>query len=453
MEAIINNQKSYFNSNTTKPLSFRLGQLKKLKSVLKNYEPELSQAIFQDFQKGGFNTFLTEFTGLYTELDRAIKKLYRWAKIRRVGTNLLNVPGSCYVIPEPLGVCLIIGAWNYPINLTIAPVISAMAAGNTMVLKPSELSSFTSAALAKMIRENFEPSYFAVVQGGVEETTVLLEQKFDKIFFTGSVPVGRIVYQAAAKNLTPVTLELGGKSPLIIAEDANLKICVKRLVWGKFTNAGQTCIAPDYVMVHRSIEKNFLEYLKKEMAVSQFSLANQNYAQIISEKHLDRLVKLIPPDKIFTGGNYDRANRVLEPTVLINISPEDKVMEEEIFGPILPVLAYDDVDRVISYIKSRPKPLSLYLFSESAGLSKKIFNEISFGGGAVNDVMMHFSNDKLPFGGVGYSGMGSYHGEAGFKTFSHYKSILRKPTWFEFPFKHYPYSKFKLGIIKRIIGL
>ncbi len=322
-----------------------------------------------------------------------------------------------------------------------------------MVLKPSELASHTSAALAKMISENFDPSFFTVVQGGVEETTELLDLHFDKIFFTGSVPVGRIVYQAAAKNLTPVTLELGGKSPLIVAADANLKICVKRLVWGKYTNAGQTCIAPDYVMVHRSIEKIFLEALKKEIAGADFSLANQNYAQIINEKNLDRLLSLIPNDKIFLGGGYDKANRFLEPTVLFNISPEDKVMEQEIFGPIMPVLTYDDIDSVISYIKSKPKPLSLYIFSESTSLSKKIFNEVSFGGGAVNDLLMHFSNDKLPFGGVGHSGMGSYHGEAGFKTFSHYKSILRKPTWFEFPFKYYPYSKWKLGIIKRIIDL
>ena len=451
MEDLIESQKHFFDGNATKSVSFRITQLRKLKSVLNRYEPELTDAIFRDFQKGGFNSYLTEFTGLYKELNAAIRNLKRWTKVKRVGTNLMNIPGGCYVMPEPLGVCLIIGAWNYPINLTISPAICAMAAGNTIVLKPSELPSHTSAALAKMIGENFDPSFFAVVQGGVEETTGLLQLKFDKIFFTGSVPVGRIVYQAAAKNLIPVTLELGGKSPLIIAEDANLKICVKRLVWGKFTNAGQTCIAPDYVMVHRNIEKNFLEILKKEISESQFSLANENYAQIISEKHLERLLNLIPRDKIFTGGNFDRTNRLLEPTVLINISPEDKVMEEEIFGPILPVLIYDDIDVVIRQIKSRPKPLALYLFSESSALSKKIFNEISFGGGAINDVLMHFSNDRLPFGGVGLSGMGSYHGEAGFRNFSHYKGILRKPTWFELPFKYFPYSKWKLSFIKRII--
>jgi aldehyde dehydrogenase (NAD+) len=397
--------------------------------------------------------FFWIFRKVYVDLDKAIGNLKNWMKVKRVGTNILNIPGSSYIMPEPLGVCLIIGAWNYPINLTMVPVISAIAAGNTIVLKPSELASHTSAGLAKMISDNFDPSFIKVVEGGIRETTELLEQKFDKIFFTGSVPVGRIVYQAAAKNLIPVTLELGGKSPLIVTADANLKICVKRLVWGKFVNAGQTCIAPDYVMVHKSIEKPFLENLKKEITESKFSLSNQNYAQIISEKHFDRLFSLISPEKIFIGGENDRANRFLAPTVLTNISPEDKVMEEEIFGPILPVMTYDDIDTTIAYIKSKPKPLAFYLFTENSSLRKKLLNEISFGGGAVNDVLMHFSNDKLPFGGVGQSGMGNYHGEAGFKSFSHYKSFIRKPTLFEFPFKYYPYSKWKFTTIKRLIGL
>jgi aldehyde dehydrogenase (NAD+) len=453
MEEIVKKQKSYFNSNASKPITFRLAQLTKLKSALLSYEQELTRAIFQDFQKGSFNTYLTEFTGLYADLNKNIKKLRKWTKIKRVGTNLLNIPGSSFIMPEPLGVCLIISAWNYPINLSLAPVISALAAGNTVVLKPSEVASHTSAGLTKMISDNFDPSYFTVVEGGIEVTTELLAQAFDRIFFTGSTSVGKIVYQAAAKNLIPVTLELGGKSPLIVAPDANMKICVKRLVWGKFLNGGQTCIAPDYVMVHQSVEKVFLETLKQEIEKTQFSLINQNYAQIINEKHFDRLISLIEPDKVFIGGENDRANRFLAPTVLTNISPEDRVMQEEIFGPLLPVLTYVDTDSVIAFIKSKPKPLAFYLFSESSSLCKKILHEISFGGGAINDVLMHFSNDQLPFGGVGLSGIGKYHGESGFKTFSHYKSILRKPTWFEFPFKYYPYSKRKLAIIKRIIGL
>jgi aldehyde dehydrogenase (NAD+) len=453
MEALVTKQKHFFSNNLTKPLPFRIAQLKKLKSVLIRYEKDLTHAIFQDFQKGSFNTYLTEFTGLYVDLNVSIKKLKNWTRIKRVGTNMLNVPGSSYTMPEPLGVCLIISAWNYPINLSLAPAISAIAAGNTVVLKPSEVASHTSAGLAKMIRENFDPSFFAVVEGGIEETTELLAQQFDKIFFTGSIAVGRIVYQAAAKNLIPVTLELGGKSPLLVTPDAKLNICIKRLVWGKFLNGGQTCIAPDYVMVHQSIEKTFLEALKKEIEKMRFSLANQNYAQIINEKHFDRLIGLIQPEKVFTGGEYDRVNRFLAPTVLTRISPEDKVMEEEIFGPLLPVLTYEDINSAIAFIKSKPKPLAFYLFSESSSLRRKILDEVSFGGGAVNDVLMHFSNDRLPFGGVGLSGIGKYHGEAGFKTFSHEKSVLQKPTWFEFPFKYYPFSKRNLTIIKRIIGV
>jgi aldehyde dehydrogenase (NAD+) len=453
MKALIDQQKQYFNSNATKPFSFRIEQLKKLKAVIKSYEQELTEAVYKDFQKGKFNTFLTEFAGVYVELDKSIKHMRKWGKVKRVGTNMLNFPARSYIVPEPLGVCLVIGPWNFPVNLTLAPAIAAIAAGNTVVIKPSELTVHTSTVLSKMIRENFDPSFIAVVEGGIEETTQLLEQPFDKIFFTGSVPVGKIVYQAAAKNLTPVTLELGGKSPLIVAPDANLKVSVKRLVWGKFINAGQVCITPDYVLVHKSIEKEFLATLKKEIELAQFSLTNQNYAQIISEKHFDRLVSLIEPGKVFTGGSYDRSKRFIEPTVLTNVSVDDKIMQEEIFGPVLPVLAYDDLDKAIVFIKSKPKPLALYLFSESSALRKKVLREVSFGGGSSNEVLMHFSNDHLPFGGVGHSGIGNYHGEAGFKTFSHFKSFIQKPTLFEFPFKYFPYKGWKSTMIKRVMGI
>lgn len=453
MKTLINQQKEYFNSNATKPVPFRLEQLTKLKNVLKVNEQMLIEAVYKDFQKGSFNTFLTEFAGVYTALNDAIKNLNKWAKIKSAGTGMVNSPGSSYIIPEPLGTALVIGSWNYPVNLTLVPAIAAMAAGNTVVLKPSELAAHTSAALTEIISSNFDKKYLSVVEGGVTQTTELLGQPFDKIFFTGSVPVGKIVYQAAAKNLIPVTLELGGKSPLIIAPDANLKTTVKRLVWGKFVNAGQTCVAPDYVLVHGSIEKQFLETLKAEIEKSQFSLERENYAQIISEKHFDRLMSLIEPTKVYFGGNNDRSKRVIYPTILANVSVTDKVMEDEIFGPILPVLTYDNIDDAITYIKSRPKPLSLYLFSESSALRKKVWNEISFGGGMVNDVIMHFVNDNLPFGGVGNSGMGNYHGEAGFKSFSHYKSVMKKPTFFEFPLKYYPFSRLKFALIRKAFGL
>ena len=453
MEKLIKKQKDFFNSNATKPVAFRVEQLKKLKAVLKSYEGQLSDAVYQDFQKGSFDTFLTELGGLYIHLNSVIKKVPKLAKPVKASTNMMNSPGSSYVMPEPLGVCLVIGSWNYPVNLTLGPVIDAIAAGNTVVLKPSELSANTSAALAKMINDNFDPKYMTVIEGGIQETTELLNQQFDKIFFTGSVPVGKIVYQTAAKNLIPVTLELGGKSPLIVAPDADLKITVKRLVWGKFVNAGQTCVAPDYVMVHSSIQQQFLTTLKEEIAKADYSLENQNYAQIISEKHFDRLMGLVDPQKVFCGFDHDRSRRYIQPTVLIDVKPEDKIMEDEIFGPLLPVMTYENIDEAIALIKSRPKPLSLYLFSESKSLAEKVLSEVSFGGGIVNDVIMHFVNESLPFGGVGNSGIGEYHGEAGFKTFSHYKGIIRKPTWFEFPLKYFPHTDFKLKMIKRVMGV
>jgi aldehyde dehydrogenase (NAD+) len=452
MKAVVDQQRQYFNSKQTKPVEFRKEQLTKLKSVLKSYEQELTEAVHKDFQKGSFNTFLTEFSGLYAELDNAIKNVKKWARIKRLPTNILNSPGGSYQIPEPLGVCLVIGAWNYPINLALGPAIGAIAAGNTVVLKPSELTEHTSAVLAKMILENFDPSFLTVVQGGISQTTALLAQKFDKIFFTGSVPVGRIVYEAAVKHLTPVILELGGKSPLIIAEDANLKIVIKRLTWGKFVNAGQTCVAPDYIYVHKRIEKTFLEMFKAEIEQAQFSIKNENYAQIINNNHLNRLIALIDPAKVVVGGKYNKSERTIEPTVLSNISIDDPIMGDEIFGPVLPVLSYENINDVISYINSRPKPLALYLFTQSNRLRKQVLSEVSFGGGAINEVLMHFSNDNLPFGGVGNSGMGNYHGKAGFDSFTHYKSILQKNTLFELPLKHYPYSRWKVSIIRRLVG-
>ena len=453
MKAIIDQQKQYFNSNVTKPVNFRIEQLKRLRAVVKSYEQELTEAVYNDYGKGKFNTYLTEFTGVYGAIDKAIKKVRKWSKWKSAGTNMVNFPGRSYIIPEPLGTCLIIGAWNYPVNLTLVPAIAAITAGNTVIVKPSELAANTSAVLSRMIRSNFDPSFFAIVEGGVSETTELLAQPFDKIFFTGSINVGKTVYEAAARNLTPVTLELGGKSPLIVAPDANLKTTVKRLVWGKFINAGQTCIAPDYVLLHKSIEQPFLVMLKKEIEESRYLPENENYTQIISENHFDRLVRLIDPSKVFIGGNYDHATRFLAPTVLTNISVNDKVMEDEIFGPILPVLTYENIDDTISYIKSRPKPLALYLFSEDSSLRRKLWSEISFGGGMVNDVLMHFVNDNLPFGGVGSSGMGSYHGEAGFKSFSHFKSVIQRPTFLEFPIKYFPFTGLKSFLIRKAFGL
>ena len=452
MKLLVENQRKFFNTNKTKELKFRIDQLKKFREILKSNEEMLYKAIYDDFKKSEFDTYTNELLLLYIDIKEAIHHLKKWSRRKRVRTNLVNFPAKSYIIPEPFGVSLVIGAWNYPYQLSLAPVIAAIAAGNTVILKPSELPSATSAAMAKIINENFPEEYLHVIEGGIPETSELLEQNFDKIFFTGSVPVGRIVYQAAAKNLTPVTLELGGKSPAFITESCNLKMTAKRLVWSKFLNAGQTCIAPDYLIVHESIKEKLLEMMKSEIENSQYSLENGNYVQIVNERNFNRLIPQINESKIYYGGKHDIENRYIEPTILHNVSFDDNVMEDEIFGPILPVISYNDLDEMIAYVKSRPRPLSCYVYTENKKQKRKILHEISFGGGAVNDSIMHIANSNLPFGGVGHSGIGSYHGEAGFRTFSHYKSILDKPTWFEMNLKYFPQTKGKLNFIKRFFG-
>lgn len=451
MDKLIENQRHFFNTHKTKNFDFRLKQLKKLEDVLKSNEKDIYKAIYQDFKKSKFDTFTSELSLVYHDIKEAKKNLKSWGKTKRVGTNFLNFPAKSYIIPEPLGVCLVIGAWNYPFQLSIAPVVAAIAAGNTVILKPSEISNATSALIAKLINNNFDSEFFKVIEGGVSETTEILNQKFDKIFFTGSTQVGKIVYQAAAKNLTPVTLELGGKSPTFITKDCHLKMAVKRLIWAKFLNAGQTCIAPDYIMIHQSREKEFLELAKAEIKKEHFSIDNGNYVQIINERNLERLKKMLSPEKIYFGGKINSKERTIEPTLLHNISFEDAVMQEEIFGPLLPIISYDSLLEAIDKVNKLPKPLSCYVFTSNTVDKKSILNQISFGGGAINDAVMHITNTKLPFGGVGYSGMGNYHGEAGFKAFTHYKSILDKPTWLELPLKYYPHTPFKLKWIKRFL--
>ncbi len=453
MNKIVSTQRAYFNTHETKEIKFRLKQLTKLDSFLKSNEKLLYEAIYKDFKKSEFDTFVSELALLYHDIKDAKRNLKKWARVKRVGTNMLNFPAKSYIIPEPLGVCLVIGAWNYPYQLTLAPVIAAIAAGNTVIIKPSEMAAHTSAVMAKLINENFNPNYLKVVEGGIPETTELLNQKFDKIFFTGSPQVGKTVYQAAAKHLTPVTLELGGKSPAFITEDCNLKMTVKRLVWAKFLNAGQTCIAPDYVFVYKNIENEFLNLLKSEIEKEQFSIENENYTQIINDRNLNRLSNLISKEKICYGGIISTSERTIEPTVLQNITFDDKVMQEEIFGPILPVISYENLEDAIQQVNEHPKPLACYVFTNNMTEKNKILKEISFGGGAINDGVMHIVNSKLPFGGVGNSGMGSYHGEAGFRAFTHYKSILEKSNLIELSLKYYPHSKGKLNWIKRFMGL
>ena len=452
MNDIVSKQRAFFYTHKTKAIQFRLAQLNKVETLLKSNEDLLYQAIYEDFKKSKFDTYVTELALLYQDIKEAKRNIHKWSRTKRVGTNMLNFPARSYIIPEPLGVCLVIGAWNYPYQLTLAPVIAAIAAGNTVIVKPSEMAPKTSALMANLINENFDSAFLKVVEGGVSETTTLLKSKFDKIFFTGSPQVGKIIYQAAAKNLTPVTLELGGKSPAIIAEDSNLKMTVKRLVWAKFLNAGQTCIAPDYVLVHKSIEKKTLELLKLEIEKESFSIENGNYTQIINERNLNRISNMFSSENVFVGGEINTLNRTIEPTVLQNIRFSDDIMKEEIFGPVLPVISYQNIEEVIQYVNSNPTPLACYVFTNNNQVKKKILNEISFGGGAVNDAIMHISNSNLPFGGVGNSGIGSYHGEAGFKSFSHYKSILEKSNLMELSLKYYPHSKRKLSWVQRFMG-
>ncbi|HLW39978.1 MAG TPA: aldehyde dehydrogenase [Brumimicrobium sp.] len=448
---IIQEQRAFFDSNSTKSISFRKKMLVKLKQVLEENEAFLMKAIDSDFKKSEYDTFSTELGMLYMDLKHTLANLEKWSRRKRVKTNLINFPAKSYLYPEPLGNVLVIGAWNYPYLLSFGPAIAAIAAGNTVVIKPSEIPENTSRVIAEIVNANFDSSFFHVLEGGVEESTALLKQKWDKIFFTGSVGVGKIVYKAAAENLTPVTLELGGKSPVFVTQDANLKVAVNRIVWGKFINAGQTCIAPDYLLVDRAVKTEFLEKLRNRIVEMDFSFENNNYTQIINDKNYQRLKALIDEEKVFYTGIFNKDERFFPPVVLTDVEFSDKVMEEEIFGPILPILFYDKLSDAIREVKCRPKPLACYVFTENKSKRDRILEEISFGGGAVNDVVMHISNPRLPFGGVGNSGIGSYHGKAGFDTFSHFKSVLDKATWIDPSVRYPPNSRKKFKLIKRLM--
>jgi len=450
---IIQQQKSFFNSSSTKEVNLRIETLKKLKLILKENEEKLYTAIYTDFKKSQFETYLTELSLIYNELNNAIRNLKKWSKKKRVSTNLANFPAKSYIIPEPLGTVLVISAWNYPYQIALIPAISAIAAGNTVVIKPSEIPNNTSKVLAELINSNFDENYLTVIEGGVETTTELLQQKWDKIFFTGSTNVGRIVYKAAADKLTPVTLELGGKSPTFIFKDCDIKLTAKRIVWAKFLNAGQTCIAPDYLLVEEEIKEKLLVALKEELenTFPKKTEIQENYVQIINERNFQRLTNLIPKDKIFYGGEHSAKTRIISPTLLDNISFDDNIMKEEIFGPILPIISFENLDSVIEKVKEREKPLTLYIYSKSKKIIQKILYEISFGGGAINESLVHISNPNLPFGGVGASGIGNYSSKAGFDAFTHYKSILHKSFLFEPNIKYTPFTKWKRQILKFLL--
>lgn len=451
-EQILNEQRTFFESQKTKNLKFRKRYLEKLRDLISANEDQFYSAIHADFGKSKFDTYTTEVSFVLKDIDYYLKNLKSLSKPKKVGTNLANQFGSSRIYPEPLGCTLVIGAWNYPFQLSLSPMIASLAAGNTCILKPSEVAENTMKLMARLINENFPPEYLYVVEGGVDEITEILKLKFDKIFFTGSTKVGQIVYEAAAKNLTPVTLELGGKSPCIVTANSDFEMAAKRIVWGKFINAGQTCVAPDHLVVDEKVKDSFLDALKAQIIKFDYQPNSEHYTKIINEKNFDRLISYIDQSKVFYGGNYTKESRFIEPTVLHNVAWNDAVMQDEIFGPILPVITYSSYSEVINKIASLDKPLAAYLFSTDGDEKELFLSRISFGGGCINDVMMHLSNDNLPFGGVGKSGIGNYHGKFGFEAFSHQKSVLDRATWGEPDIKYPPYTEKKLTWIKKLLS-
>ncbi|AKG37144.1 aldehyde dehydrogenase [Paenibacillus durus] len=445
-------QRSFFASGETKSLGYRIDALRRLKAGIQQRERQLINALKADLNKSEFEAYMTEIGIVLEEISFTLKHLRAWAKPRKVKTSVTHFGARGRIYSEPYGLALILAPWNYPFQLAAAPLIGAIAAGNCAVVKPSELTPRTSETIAEIIRTSFQEDYITVVQGGIKTSEALLREKFDYIFFTGSVPVGKIIMEAAAKHLTPVTLELGGKSPCIVHEDANLKLAARRIAWGKFMNAGQTCVAPDYIYVHQSVKESFLKEL--ESAVKELygerPLLNPEFTRIVGRKHFDRLKAFLSSGTLAFGGGTDPEKLTIEPTVLTDISWEDPVMQEEIFGPLLPVLEYGNLPEAIREIGNQPKPLALYLFTESQSVQEEMGERLSFGGGCINDTVYHITSPYLPFGGVGSSGMGAYHGQASFETFSHSKSVLKQTTRFDLPFR-YPNRKNGLKIIKRFL--
>lgn len=433
-------------------IKYRKETLKKLLFNIQKDEDLIVKALYDDFKKPEFEAVLTETNYVISELKTTIKNIYTWAKPQRVIPSLLNFPSSDYIYKEPYGNVLVIAPWNYPFQLALCPLISAVAAGNRVVLKPSELTPHTSAIIAKIIEKSFHINHVEVVQGGIEISEKLLEKRWDYIFFTGSVAVGKIVAKAAARHLTPVTLELGGKNPCVIDETANLRLAAKRIVWGKFINAGQTCIAPDYILVQKNMKINFITYLIEEilLAYGKKIQESPDYARIINTKNWVRLTDMIAPEKVFFGGESDASDLYIAPTLVDEPELDSRVMAEEIFGPVLPILSYESEQDIDPIIRRYEKPLAFYIFSENDSFVQKLISLYSFGGGCINDTVVHFSNKRLPFGGVGHSGMGAYHGKLSFDTFSHHKSIVKKANWLDLPMRYAPY-KDKLKNIRKLL--
>ena len=440
-----------FDSRKSQPEKWRRDQLYRLMTMIEENESAIDEALQADLGKSGFESRMTETGTVLSEIEHTLSKLKGWMKPKKISTPLSNQPGHSRVVYEPLGVVLIISPWNYPVNLTLMPLIGAIAAGNCAAIKPSEVSARTSELLARLIPAYLDTDAFEVFEGGADISTELLEQRFDHIFFTGSEGIGRIVMTAAAKHLTPVTLELGGKSPCIIAADSDLALAARRVAWGKFLNAGQTCIAPDYVMVDETVAHEFIKEMKT--AITAFfgtdPETSTDYPRIINQRHFDRVSGLMTGGTAAAGGESDRESRYIAPTLLIDVHPDAEVMRQEIFGPVLPVMTYSVLDEAISFITSRPKPLALYVFSGSSDIQNDVIERTSSGGACINDVVMHLAVPELPFGGIGTSGMGAYHGRASFDTFSHARAVLSKSEHLDVPLRYPPYSDTKLRWLKR----
>lgn len=440
---LVTRQRSYFQSGATLPVSARLAALRRLYDAISSHEKEIRRALQKDLGKSGFESYMCETGMVLEEISYMLKHTPKFAREQRVHTPLVQFCSRSYKKPSPYGVTLIMSPWNYPFMLTLSPLADALAAGNTAVVKPSAYSPYTSEVLLSILTECFDPRYVAVVTGGRAENTCLLREHFDYIFFTGSQAVGKEVMRSAAEHLTPVTLELGGKSPCIVDQTADIRLAARRIVFGKYLNCGQTCVAPDYVYCHRSVKDQLIKEVQKQIRrqYGKQPLHSSDYGKIINEKHFDRILGLIDEKKVVHGGGSDRSTLRIEPTVMDNVTFSDAVMQEEIFGPVMPILVFDSLDEVIRRINSMPHPLALYIFTSDKKAARKVTARCGFGGGCINDTIIHLATSEMGFGGFGESGMGAYHGKTGFDTFTHYKSIVDKKTWIDLPMRYQPYRK------------
>ena len=451
IETIVANQHDYFSSGATRPVAFRLAALKKLQQALRENEHKLSDALKADLNKSDMESYMTEIGMILDEIGFHIKHLRRWAKAKTVKTPMAQFHAKSFVIPEPYGVALIISPWNYPVQLSLEPLVGAISAGNCAVIKPSAYTPATSHAIAELIASIFPEKYVAVVEGGRKENNTLFSQNFDYIFFTGSMGVGRIVMEAASEHLTPVTLELGGKSPVIVDRTANIKLAARRVAFGKVLNAGQTCVAPDYMLIHKDVQDAFIDHFREALAMFFPDGDMANMPVIVNEKHYQRVTGLMAGETIAIGGKTDKNRRFIAPTVLVDVSPDAPVMQEEIFGPLLPMLTYTELDEAIDFINARSKPLALYVFTDDKQTADAVLSRTSSGGGCWNDTIIHLATPHMGFGGVGNSGMGSYHGKLSFDTFTHYKSIVKKSNFIDLPMRYHPYTDKKFSMIRKFL--